>query len=193
METPLSLLERLRHAPDAAAWQALVDLYTPLIQSWFRRQALPPADADDLTQDVLAVVVRELPHFQHNLRRGAFRRWLRTIVVNVGRNYWRGRGARPVAAGGSDAEKMLEQLEAPNGDLNRLWDEEHDRHVLRRLLELIEADFEPATWQAFRALVLDGRPAPEVAVALGISVNAARIAKSRVLSRLRQESEGLVD
>src|SRR5262245_18728526 len=117
MDTPLSLLERLRQGPAPADWQRLVTLYTPLIQAWFRRQSLPGSDADDLTQEVLAVVVRELPHFQHNLRRGAFRRWLRTIVVNVLRNYWRCRGSRPAAPGGSDFEQVLAQLEDPDHSL----------------------------------------------------------------------------
>jgi RNA polymerase sigma-70 factor (ECF subfamily) len=88
---------------------------------------------------------------------------------------------------------MLEALEDPHSDLSRRWDEEHDRHVLGRLLEAIRPDFAPATWQAFRRLVLDGRKAADVAAELGLSVNAVFIAKSRVQRRLRQEMRGLVD
>ena len=40
-----------------------------------------PSDVDDLVQEVLAVVLRELPQFEHNGRTGAFRRWLRTILL----------------------------------------------------------------------------------------------------------------
>jgi RNA polymerase sigma-70 factor (ECF subfamily) len=189
-ETSLSLLERLRLSSDATAWQRLVDLYTPYIQSWLRRQAVQPADVEDLTQEVLRSVVGGLPDFRHNLRRGAFRRWLRTITVNHLRSFWRARQTQPASG---DAEQFLGRLEDPDSDLSRLWDEEHDRHVLRRLLELIEPDFEPATWRAFRLLIFEGRSAADVAAELGISANAARIAKSRVLGRLRQESDGLLD
>ena len=38
LETSVSLLDRLRHSPDAASWQRLVDLYAPLIQGWLRRR-----------------------------------------------------------------------------------------------------------------------------------------------------------
>jgi RNA polymerase sigma-70 factor (ECF subfamily) len=189
LETSLSLLERLRLSPDGSAWQRLVDLYTPLIHSWLRRHAVQSADVDDLTQEVLRCVVRALPEFEHDLRRGAFRRWLRTITVNQLRSFWRHR--RPEVTG--DAAEWLDQLEDPSSNLSRLWDEEHDRHVLRRLLQLIELDFEPSTWNAFRMLVLEGRSAADAASALGISANAARIAKSRVLARLRQESDGLIE
>ena len=81
-------------------------------------------------QEVLAVVVRELPGFRHNQRPGAFRAWLRTILVNRLQAFWRARRSQPIAAGGI-AEPELEQLEDPEDDLGRLWDQEHDRHVLR--------------------------------------------------------------
>jgi RNA polymerase sigma-70 factor, ECF subfamily len=190
-ETSASLLDRLRLQPDAGAWQRLVDLYTPLIQGWLRRHGVPPQDADDVVQEVLTVVVRRLPDFRRQPRTGAFRRWLRTITVNRLRKFWRARRTRP--AGTADFDKVLDRLEDPHSDLSRLWDEEHDRHVVRRLLELLESDFEPATWSAFRLLVLEGRPTAEVAAALGVTPNAVRIAKSRVLRRFRQEVEGLVD
>ena len=185
--TPISLLERLRLCPDPASWQRLVDLYTPLIAGWLRRQQVQAADVDDLTQEVLATVVRELPHFRHDLRQGAFRRWLRSIAVNRLRTLWRARLPSPLG------EQTLDRLEDPASDLSRLWDEEHDRHVVRRLLELIEPDFEPATWEAFRMLVLEGKPTQEVAAALSLSPNAVRIAKSRVLGRFRVEIDGLID
>jgi RNA polymerase sigma factor (sigma-70 family) len=191
-DTPISLLERLRLQPDSASWRRFVDLYAPLIRHWLRPHALQPTEVDDLVQDVLVVLVRELPQFRHDLRRGAFRRWLRGVVVNRLRVFWRDQRLRPVpqTAGSDD---LLGQLEDPQSSLSRLWDEEHDRHVAQRLLELIAPEFEAATWQAFKLLVLEGRGTAEVAGELGISANAARIAKSRVLQRLRQEIDGLID
>jgi RNA polymerase sigma-70 factor (ECF subfamily) len=192
-DTPISLLERLRLRPDAASWRRLVDLYTPLIRGWLRRHALQEPDADDLTQDVLGVLVRELPNFRHDLRRGAFRRWLRNVTVNRLRVFWRAQRARPGAGGTADLGHILDQLADPDSGLSRLWDREHDLHVARRLLELLEPEFEPATWRAFRLLVLEGRPTAEVAAEVGVSPNAVRIAKSRVLRRFRQEVDGLID
>jgi RNA polymerase sigma factor (sigma-70 family) len=190
VDTSLSLLERLRLRPDAEAWQRLVELYEPLLNGWLRRYAVPPADAADLVQEVLTVLVRELPEFRHDLRRGAFRRWLRNILLNRLRAFWR---TRRRAGGAGDAEEMLGRLEDPSGGLERLWDQEHDRYVLVRLTELLRKEFEPVTWDAFRLAALEGRPYPDVAAALGLSVNAVRIAKSRVLKRMRQEAEGLID
>ena len=79
METSASLLERLRTAPDEAAWRRLHDLYHPLIRRWLLRDPTLREEADDLVQEVMAVLVRELPAFQRQ-RTGSFRRWLRSAV-----------------------------------------------------------------------------------------------------------------
>jgi RNA polymerase sigma-70 factor (ECF subfamily) len=67
------------------------------------------------------------------------------------------------------------------------------RSVVRRLLELLEPEFEPATWRAFRMVVLNGKPTREAAAALTLAPNAVRIAKSRVLARFRRAIDGLLD
>ena len=192
-ETSATLLERLNDRSDSVAWRRLVDLYSPLINGWLRRHGVSAEDAEDLTQEVLKVVVREVSQFRHNGRAGAFRTWLRTITINRLRQSWRSRRARVQAIGSLDITAMLDQLEDPASDLSRLWNQEHDQHVLQRLLELIEPDFQPATWRAFRRQVIDGASAETVATELGLTVNAVLISKSRVLSHLRRNAQGLVD
>ena len=72
-ETSLSLLGRLSREADCDSWQRLFDVYTPLLRGWLKRYQVQSSDADDLIQDVLTVVLRELPRFQHNQQAGAFR------------------------------------------------------------------------------------------------------------------------
>jgi RNA polymerase sigma-70 factor (ECF subfamily) len=186
-------LERLCLQSDAAAWRRLVDVYTPLIRRWLQRCGVPAGDVDDLVQEVLGVVVKKMPEFRLADRPGAFRHWLRTIAVHKTRDFWRSRRTIPQAGGDRDAARRLEELEDPNSGPNRFWDQEHDQVVAARLMELIQPEFTLSTWQAFRRQVIDGVKAATVAVELGISPNAALIAKSRVLRRLREEIQGLTD
>jgi RNA polymerase sigma-70 factor (ECF subfamily) len=192
-ETSFSLLQRLRQNPDPGSWQRLVDLYTPLLRDWLRRAALQPQDADDLIQDVFSVLVKELPQFEYEPARGSFRGWLRTILANRLRGYYRARQTRPTAAGGSDFAQIAAQLEDPHSELSQLWNQEHDQHIWRRLLELIKHEFEATTWDAFQRVTVDGVKPAQAAKDLGISVNAVFIAKSRVMRRLRREMNGLSD
>ncbi|HWG47853.1 MAG TPA: sigma-70 family RNA polymerase sigma factor [Gemmataceae bacterium] len=183
--TSTSLLEQARER-CAGAWERLVAVYTPLLNAWLTAAGLQSADREDVTQRVLEILVRQLSTFKHNGRPGAFRAWLRAITVNLLREFWR---SRPQPEAGT----MLEQLSDSNAGLSRLWDEQHDRHVLHGLMNLVRPEFTEATWQAFRRLALDEATTRDVAAELGLSVNAVLIAKSRVLARLRQEARGLID
>ena len=156
------------------------------------RAGVPASDVDDLVQDVLFVVFRKIGGFERR-GQGAFRAWLRTILANQLRDYFRGQKYRPTATGDSDFLRQLDELESPDSALGRLWDREHDEHVAAALMRRVQGDFAPATWQAFRRHVLEGDPAARVADELGLSLNSVLLAKSRVLKRLRQELAGIVE
>jgi RNA polymerase sigma factor (sigma-70 family) len=185
-KTSLSLLDRLKDPADRDAWVRLDRLYCGLLRAWFAAAGLQPADRDDLTQNALAVVLRQVKDFKHTGRPGSFRAWLRAIAANVLREFWR---ARPAA----QADSILAELGDPGSGLSRVWDAEHERHVLEGLLDLARPEFADTTWRAFRRAGFDGVPARQVAVELGLTVNAVLIAKSRVLARLRELAAGLLD
>lgn len=191
--TSKSLLAKARDCADQSAWRRLTELYEPLIHKWIRPHVAQRADAEDVVQEVLTTLVRELPRFDHSERAGAFRAWLRTITVHRLQAYWEKRAALPVASGGPAVHEALDELADPGSALSRAWDDEHDRYVTRTLLASIELEFQPATWRAFELQLGDGQTASAVAQALGMSVNAVLIAKSRVLKRLREKAAGLVD
>ncbi|MFO0842399.1 MAG: sigma-70 family RNA polymerase sigma factor [Gemmataceae bacterium] len=170
-----------------------MSIYTPLLHSWLRRyEVLSKADVDDLTQEVLLAVAKEVSEFRHDRKPGAFRGWLRAILVNRLRGFWRSRHHRPPAVGGSDFLHRLEQLGDDASEVSRFWDREHDRQVMHRLLGLVRADFEARTWQAFHRQFLDGVPAAEVARELDLPLHSVYAAKSRVLRALRAAAAGLV-
>ena len=187
--TSVSMLRHLQGSHDTESWNLLVEIYRPFLHGILRARGTPPQDVDDLVQDILLVVVKELPAFQHNGRPGAFRAWLRCIAANRLRSYWRGKG-KDVP---TDMVTLAEQFDDPDSELSKLWDCKHDEHVLGRLLELVEARCESSSFQAFRRVTLDGGDPAAVASELNMSVAAVYIAKSRVLRRLRELAEGLVD
>ena len=191
--TSISLIDRVCGQTDAEAWQRFVALYRPLLVRWSRRFDVQSDDAEDLAQEVMLVVMRELPRFQHNDRPGAFRNWLRTILVNRLRDFWRSRQYRPAATGQSNFQQELAELEEEHSGVSQIWNREHDEFVMKQLLETVESQFEPQTWQAFRRQVIDGVRADAVATELDVKLGVVYMAKSRVLSALRRESAGLVD
>ena len=191
MPTSLSLFDRLkREAPASADWKKLDEIYRPLIQRWLRRVPGLGDESEDLVQDVLIVLVREIPRFDRK-REGSFRAWLRLVTVNRVRSYWKKRNRRPLA--GLDLTGgYLDQLSDPNGELAKEWDGEHDKEVFQKLLAVVQADFSAATRLAFQRFALEGEPAASVAAELGISENAVIQAKARILRRLRKEAGELL-
>lgn len=185
MQTSLTWLGRLAGDPTEGDWRRLLDVYGSLLRGWLARSGVPRADHDDVIQEVLMVVVRKVNEFEHR-GPGAFRAWLRSILANHLKKYFRD---RPPSLPAVD----LDQVAAADSVIGKAWDREHDEHLAARALRIVEKDFAPETWAAFTRHVLDRRPAIEIANELGLSVNSVLLAKSRVLKRLRAELSGLVD
>ena len=191
-ETRLSLIDQLG-AGTEGAWRELDRIYRPLIVYWLERFGLQPNDVEDLTQEVMALLAREVAKFEHNGRVGAFRKWLRTITVNRARSFLRAGRCRPSVPGSTLFQEMVSQLEDDRSRVSTDFDREHDRHVVRQLLAEVSSSFEASTMQMFRRHVLDGVDAKAVAEELGASPRAVYIAKSRVLRQLRTRAAGWLD
>jgi RNA polymerase sigma-70 factor, ECF subfamily len=184
--TPISLLERLRRPESRDAWDRFVELYTPFFYYWARRIGLQESDAADLVQEVFSVLLQKLPEFSYDQSK-SFRAWLRTLTLNKWREKQRRAGVRR-----EEGDAALPSL-AGSDPAEALWEAEYQQQLVRRALEVMQREFQPATWKACWAMVVEGKAAAEVAAELGLSPGAARSAKFRVLTRLREELEGLLE
>jgi RNA polymerase sigma-70 factor, ECF subfamily len=186
--TSLSLLQRVRDQ-DRTAWERFVHLYEPVVRRWCERAGLQPSDAADLTQDLFHTVFTRLDTFRHDQPGASFRGWLWTITRNRIALHFRNQSTRPHPAGGDSAFQHL----ATPADDDTTAPPESKAEVVRRALELIRPEFEPATWQAFWKVQVEDQPVASTATALGLSTNAVYKARARVLRRLRDEFGELIE
>jgi RNA polymerase sigma-70 factor (ECF subfamily) len=182
--TSSSLIARVQ-AHDADAWRRFVELYSPLVYFWCRRAGLQPSDAADVLQDTFQSVASGIGAFQHGGPGHSFRAWLWTIARNKLRDYFRRRNVQPQSLGGSGADEQLQKLIADDDASESL--PASASPLFARALQLVRAEFEDRTWDAFWRATVDGQPTEQVAADLGLSTNAVYKAKSRVLARLRRE------
>lgn len=184
--TPASLVHDAR-ANRASAWSELVERYSALVYNQCRMMGLTADEAADVTQETFAAAYSGIDGFRKQCASDSFRKWLQGVARNKTRDYFRQQKKRLAEAqGGSQALRRMLEIAAetsvggtaPPGDAT-LW--------VRRALTVIEADFHPNTWQAFWRTAIDQQAAPEVAEELGMTPEAVRKAKSRVLQRLRDE------
>ena len=190
----LTLLDELR-ARRPEAWQRLVQLYGPVIYRWCRQSSLAAEDAADVMQDVLAAVMVHLPDFRRDRPQDSFGGWLATITRNKIREVYRRRQGKALARGGSTAQRQLAELaDSPEPSEEGIRpDAESAACLSRRGLEMIRAEFEVRTWEAFWRVTVGGQSPASVAADLGVSVAAVYKAKSRILSRLRRVLAELPD
>lgn len=187
--TSLSLLQRVRRREDHVAWERFVVLYTPLLLRWSRRAGLTEQDAVDLVQEVFSILLVELPRFEYEAARGSFRGWLKTVTVNQCRKHHR---KRQLAEGRGGDDDVLPSL--PGGDAwEAFWDAEYQTYLIRRALDVMKAQFEPRLWQCCWDLMVNEMTAAEIGQKLSMTESAVYVAKFRVIRRLRQELDGLLD
>jgi RNA polymerase sigma-70 factor (ECF subfamily) len=130
----------------------------------------------------------------HRERAGdTFRGWLRTITQNKINDHFRRRGREPAGAGGSAAQARMAEVPAPPPLAEDTSDDHLEQRLLERALESIRDQFEERTWQAFWQTAIQGRLTRDVATELAMSPGAVRVAKSRVLQRLREELGDLAE
>jgi RNA polymerase sigma-70 factor (ECF subfamily) len=186
VDTSASLLARLRGPTNPAAWARFVDLYTPLLHYWARRTGLQEADAADLVQEVLVLLFRKLPQFTYD-RRKSFRGWLHTVLIHKLGEIRRRRA--PAVAGGDAELSNLAESDVPA----EIEEAVYRRHLVHQALRKLQGEFPTNQWKAFDKYVVNGNSAEAVAKELGVCVGTVYAAKSRVLSRLRRELDGLLD
>lgn len=190
--TALSLIHRAQNA-DAAAWERLIELYSPIVYRWARRTGLQEQDAADVMQEVFQSVSTNLGNFQRRTQRDSFRGWLWTITRNKVRDHFRLKQNQANAIGGTAALELIQQMpDSPSDSSTDAGLKELSR-LKRRALELVSGDFESRTWQAFFRVTVNGETPNDVAADLGISVWAVYKARSRVLQKLRDEFSDLLD
>jgi RNA polymerase sigma-70 factor (ECF subfamily) len=186
-----SLLVRLRDAQDGLAWSQFVELYAPLIYGFVRKQRLQDADAADLTQDVLRAVSVAIKRLDYDPRQGTFRGWLFTVVRNKLRNFLASRQRLVRGSGDSDMHRLLQEQPAPQDDEAALWQEEYQRRVFAWAASQVRDDFQESSWQAFWMTAVEGKSGKETAHALGLTVAAVYLAKSRIMARIKEQIEEL--
>ena len=200
--TSTSLLERIRFQ-DRDAWRRFVPIYAPVIYDLCRRSGIQPSDADDITQEVLHAVSTSIQSFRKQRPEDSFRGWLYRIAQNKVRDHHRRSQRHPPAVGGSDFQLQTHAVPASDASHEQTLDavvdqpaapsldstlaDAADGLALVRALDLIRNDFQSHIWQAFWRVTVGGERAVDVAAELGLTPNAVRQAKFRVMQRLRAE------
>lgn len=182
-DTRHSLIQRLQDGGDNAAWEEFASIYRPVIVRIALRKQMQFDDAEDLAQQVLLLVLKNINKWKSDPARARFRTWLQTVVRNATMNAL-SRQPKDQASGGTDSLQQLHQRPDKADSLS--FDLEWQRETLRWVAQQVRGEFESMTWTAFWDTAIEQSPAQEVAEKIGKSVGAVYIARSRVMQRIKQ-------
>lgn len=200
LPTRASLLERLKDAGDAASWNEFHQRYRPLIFSVARRAGLNETESDEVVQETLITVAKKMPEFRYDPAVDSFKGWLLTVTRWRILNQLEKRkmfGDRNRMACGATQERStrtatVERVPDPaRGDLEAIWDEEWEKHLLQAALARLKRTVHPRHYEIYHLHVLLGQSVREVARSLGVNAGQIYLAKHRVGRALRKELKRL--
>jgi len=191
LQTRRSLLSRLRDYEDKESWQTFFDRYWRLLYNVARRAGLDDVDAQDVVQDTVMAVAKEIPQFRYDPERGSFKQWLFRILRRRVADHFRKVYRQPADLGLSpemlegtgDADAIVMQ---DGVSLSDAWDQEWERSILDAAIAHVRAAANPKHFQVFDYCVLKEWPVAKVASTLGMNAAQVYLARHRVSAAVKR-------
>src|ERR1043165_9778724 len=134
LPTRQSLLSRLKDWEDQESWREFFDRYWRLIHGLAMKCGLSNAEAQDVVQETMLSVAKQMPGFKYDPALGSFKGWLLQITRRRIADQMRKRQRLEVQVSGEpsrvapapahleDRADTVERVADPNGpELERLW------------------------------------------------------------------------
>jgi len=192
LPTRKSLLHRLRDAGDDASWRTFFETYWRLIYNVARKSGLADDAAQEVVQETVISVARQIPEFRYDPQAGSFKQWLLLITRRRIQDHLR-KLYRTLPALDSSAELAGHGMETlpspvlpPDAAIEAAWEEEWRENVFQAALVRVRAQVNPKSYQAFDYCVLQNLRAPVVAKMLGLNVAQVYLARHRVSKAVKR-------
>ena len=190
LPTRQSLLSRLRAWDDQESWNTFFQRYGRLIFDVAVKAGLPPAEAEDVVQETVISVAKEMPGFKYDPARGSFKGWLLMITRRRIADHFRKKPREQSVHrtnNGDATSDLLENAVDAEATLDRVWDEEWHRHLTQTAIERVKQQVSARQYQIFDFHVLQQMSTSDVTKALGVNIGQIYLAKHRISRLLQKE------
>lgn len=190
--TRYSLLSRLENWDDQASWKEFFDTYWRLIYSMALKSGLTETEAQDVVQETIISVARDINKFKRNRALGSFKGWLRNLTRWRIADQLRRRpqpGSENIVIG-TDSDSSLEYAQIPDPSgwaLDGVWEDEWRANLFEAAVERVKQRVKEEHFQIFELSVVRRWPVRRVAAALNISAGQVYLVKFRVVAMIKKE------
>jgi RNA polymerase sigma factor (sigma-70 family) len=195
LATRRSLVERLADWGDQRRWQEFFDTYSKLIYSAARQSGLTDVEAQEVVQETVITVAKNIDQLQYDPAIGSFKGWLLQITRWRIADQFRKRGpgeAKQPRSADDRATATIERVPDSRGvDIDAVWEASWKENLFEAAIARVKKRIEPKQFQIFDCYVRKEWPAQKVAERLGVSIGQVYLARHRVGALLKKEIRSL--
>jgi RNA polymerase sigma-70 factor (ECF subfamily) len=199
IHTRRTLLERLKDRDDTPSWREFFEIYWRLIYSVARKYGLSDFEAQEVVQETIISVSRNIDKFQCDAKRGSFKSWLLTMsrwrildqvrqrdqhLKDFNRDSERGASERHT--------DTIDRIPDPNDNgMNAVWEEEWRSNLASLAMERVRKRVDPMHYQIFHLNAVKDFPVAKICEMFGVPANRVYVIKSRISALIRKEVRAL--
>jgi len=190
--TRSSLLRGMKDWEDNKTWQQFFDRYWKLIYGVAVKSGLTETEAQDVVQETVLTVAKNINEFEYNRAAGSFRGWLmkttRWRITDQFRKRLPVAKSSPRAPEDSRRTATIDRLPDPAPtDLEAIWEAEWEKHLVEKALERVRRKVDAKQYRVFDLHVHKGIAVADVVREAGVSAEYIYNVKSRVTPILKKE------
>jgi RNA polymerase sigma factor (sigma-70 family) len=190
--TRQSLLARMKDWDDHKSWQDFFDTYWRLIYGVALQFGLTPAEAEEVVQETVIAVARNIGDFKNDPALGSFKSWMMVITRRRIADQFRKRSpiTESFASRSDDSTRtgVIERLPDPASlRLDSVWEEQWEKNLLDVAMANVKRQASPKQFLLFHEQVVKESPAGKVAAKYGLNLAQVYMAKYRVSRLLKRE------
>src|SRR5439155_6545527 len=193
--TRRSLVERLADWGDQRRWQEFFDTYWKLIYSTARKSGLTEVEAQEVVQETVITVAKNIGKLRYDPAVGSFKGWLLHITRWRIADQFRKREPAEMKRTRSPDDRQTATIERVAGtdkaDLDAIWEKEWKENLLAAAITRAKKKVDPKQFQIFDCYVRKEWPAQKVATELRVSIGQVYLARHRVAAVLKKEIKAL--
>lgn len=195
LATRRSLVERLADWGDQLRWQQFFDTYSKLIYSAARQSGLTDAEAQEVVQETVITVAKNIDKLKYDPAIGSFKGWLLQItrwrIADQFRKREPGHVKNPRSADDRLTATIERVADSRIVDLDVVWEAEWKENLFEAAIARVKKKVEPKQFQIFDCYVRKEWPAQKVVERLRVSVGQVYLARHRIGALLKKEIRAL--
>ncbi len=193
--TRRSLVDRLANWDDQRRWQEFFDTYWKLIYSAARKSGLADAEAQEVVQETVITVAKNIDRLKYDPAIGSFKGWLLQITRWRISDQFRKREPEGVKRPNLQDDSCTATIDrVPDSrivDLDAVWETGWKENLLEAAIARVKRKIDPKQFQIFDCYVRKEWSAQKVAERLRVSVGQVYLARHRVAALLKKEIKTL--